>query len=282
MNYSPILSSSVTPADFDSVWRMQMFIFKAAKLLVCSLTASIGNDIRSVVLNPTSNIRLSFKTLISALLSQNSSVANERPGKRVYFTARFKTFTYCYNIVLPRTWCIHFSWPWYCFVFFIFIWFTICIVLLFFWVFFCDGLFGPVAELPFLVWNNWDTAGKIIPQVSLVSIIKQQCHLVLNRRTDSPKRPYSEARPNDRLSCKSWSNTIKTSVFLLWTPWGKLHWPLLSFIIIITLIWTFGGCIKCNISPFFLSGSLLAPSQRLITRGWARLLYSVWFFFSTQ
>lgn len=161
MNYSLILSSLVAPANFDSVWRMQMFVFTAAKLLVCPLTASVGNDIRSFVLNPTSNIRLLFKTLISAVLSQKSSVANERPRKRPYFTARFKTFTYCYNIVLPRTWCIRFSCPWYCFGLFIFIWFTICIVLLFL----CECLFVPVAELPFLVWNNWDTAGKVIPQV---------------------------------------------------------------------------------------------------------------------
>lgn len=31
--------------------------------------------------------------------------------KRLYVTARFKTFTCCYNIVVARTWCIHFPDP---------------------------------------------------------------------------------------------------------------------------------------------------------------------------
>lgn len=51
------------------------------------------------------------------LLVLKSDFSNSEPKviccecKRLYVTARFRTFTCCYNIVLARTWCIHFPDP---------------------------------------------------------------------------------------------------------------------------------------------------------------------------
>lgn len=63
---------------------MQMFAFPDAKLLVCALTASVGNGIRSFLLNPTSNIRFSFKTPISADLGQTHLLQMKDPREALF------------------------------------------------------------------------------------------------------------------------------------------------------------------------------------------------------
>lgn len=87
-------------ADFDPVWMNADAYFYRGSASGWSFDCQHWQQYQIICVK--SNIRLSFKTKISAVLSQNSSVANERPWKRLYLTARFKTFTYCYNIVFTQ------------------------------------------------------------------------------------------------------------------------------------------------------------------------------------
>lgn len=159
MTYWPILASS---ADFDPVWMNADVHFYRGSASGSSSDCQHWQQYQ--IISVKSNIRLSFKTKISAVLSQYSSVANERPWKRLYLTARFKTFAYCYNIVFTQ------NMMYILFLTLILLFWTLCFLLV-------HNLHCSVVSLrvplracgwaALFVWKNWATAGKVIPQFKL-------------------------------------------------------------------------------------------------------------------